>query len=325
MVNRNIIIVCMIIIVGSAMADIAQTSGIETAPASGLLDVQWRNKTKPQKLEYIGQLKGFMEKCASDDQKLNIYIQIGDVYYNLESYAAMIQWYRKAVALNSAVCKNTPIEFRMEIGKKVLLRQNLIYALYAVYVTIIALSIFSIYRSKDFQPAIFIRRLLIVIPFFILGSVIVFLLDFAITSGSIAATIKNSGVVVPEPIVSFSIFDFSCLKPFVTIITLGLMPVLMALFYGSFTNRMTKSIIAVILALTVVSTWSHFILLNAFDKKFEKRLVTTNTHFFLKGELEDMLVDNPGKVLKANPSLLSSGNDDLEEFIRDKNIELLQK
>ena len=73
-----------------------------------------------------------------------------------------------------------------------------------------------------------------------------------------------------------------------------------------------------------MSTWSHFILFKVFDPKLNKLATTSNSHIYFDGELEKMLVDHPDKVLKAKPTLFSSGNEDLNLFVKENKPELLK-
>ena len=161
-------------------------------------------------------------------------------------------------------------------------------------------------------------------PVFLIIAVITFLLDFTITSGSIEAVLSGADVIIPKPIIPFSVFDTSFIKGIIIILILGFLPILISVFYTSFKKQISRMLVIVILFLTVVSTWGHFILFEVFDKQLNKLAATSNSHIYFDGELEKMLVDNPEKVLKAKPALFSSGNEDLNLFVKEKKPELLK-
>jgi hypothetical protein len=150
------------------------------------------------------------------------------------------------------------------------------------------------------------------------------LLDFAITSGSIEAVLSKADVIVAKPIISFSVFDTSFVKGLIIILILGFLPILISVFSTSFKKQISRMWVIVILFLTVISTWSHFILFKVFDKQLNKLSATSNSHIYFDGELEKLLVDNPQKVLKAKPTLFSSGNQDLNLFVKENKPELLK-
>ena len=323
-----------------SMYELAEASGYENAfgqvkkikhyiehdlPHAVLLKIPWRSKTEKEKQDYADQLEDILRKKPDSMLKLKFSRQIGDVYYNMEKYGPMMKWYRKAAAVDSNIVRDTPVGYRMNIGKKVMLRQKQIYAIYAVYVIIIILLLLSIYWSRDFRTALFLRRIIICIPVFLVIAVITLLFDFALTSGSIEAVLSESDVSVPKPIIPFSVFDISFIKGLMIILILGSLPILISIFYTSFKKQISKILVIIIIFLTVVSTWSHFILLKVFDNKLNKRAATSNSHIYFDGELEKMLVDNPKKVLKTKPDLLSSGNKDLNHFIKEKKPELLKE
>ena len=53
--------------------------------------------------------------------------------------------------------------------------------------------------------------------------------------------------------------------------------------------------------------------------------VGAGARFLFPGELEELLVESPGKVLKANPDLLNSDNTDLKLFLKEKYPDGLKK
>ncbi len=322
-----------------SMYELAEASGYENAsgqvkkvqhyiehdlPHTGLLKIPWRSKTEKEKQDYADQLKDILSKNPDTMLKLKFSKQIGDVYYNMEKYGPMTKWYRKAAAVDSSIVKDTPVGYRMNIGKKVMLRQKLIYTIYIIYAIIIILLLLSIYRSRDFRAALFLRRVFICIPVFFIIAVITFLLDFALTSGSIEAVLGKPDAIVPKPIIPFSVFDLSFMKGIIIILILGFLPILISIFNTSYKKQISKIFIIIVIFLTVVSTWCHFTLFMVFDNKLNKRAATSNTHIYFDGELERMLIDNPKKVLKAKPALFSSGNKDLNHFIKEKAPELLK-
>jgi len=293
-------------------------------PHTALLKVSWRSKSKKEKQDYADQLEEILRKNPDTMLKLKFSRQIGDVYYSMEKYGLMMKWYQKAAAIDSNIVRDTPVGYRMNIGEKVMLRQKLISIIYTIYAIIIILLLLSVFMSKGFQPALFLRRIVIGLLSFLVIAVITFLLDFALTSGSIETILAGSEVTLPKPIIPFSVFDSSFIKGLIIILILGFLPILISIFYTSFKKHISKILIIIISFLTVVSTWSHFILFEVFDTKLNKRAATSNSHIYFDGELEKMLVDNPQKVLKAKPALFSSGNQDLNLFVKENKPELLK-
>lgn len=293
-------------------------------PHAALLNVSWRSKSEEEKLNYADQLEDILRRNPDTMLKLKFSRQIGNVHYSMEKYGLMMKWYQKAAAIDSNIVKDTPVGYRMNIGKKVMLRKKMIFVIYTIYVIMIIILLLRIFRSRDFLLKLFLRRIIIGFPAFLCIAVITFLLDFAITSGSIEAVLAGSDVVAPKPIVPFSVFDNSFMKGLMIILILGSLPILISIFYTSFKKQISKMSVILILFLTVVSTWGHFILCKVFDPKLNKLAATSNSHIYFDGELEKMLVDNPQKVLKAKPTLFSSGNADLNLFVKENRPELLK-
>ena len=225
-----------------SMYELAEASGYESAseqvkkikhyiehdlPHTALLKVSWRSKTEKEKLDYADQLEDILRKNPDTMLKLKFSRQIGDVYYSMEKYGMMMKWYHKAVKLDSNIERDTPVGYRMNVGKKVMLRQKLVSIIYTIYTIIIVLLLLSMFKSKGFQTALFLRRIIIGLPVFLVIAVITFFLDFAFTSGSIEAALAGSDVSVPKPIIPFSVFDNSFMKGLIIILILGFLPILL--------------------------------------------------------------------------------------------------
>jgi tetratricopeptide (TPR) repeat protein len=290
---------------------------------TSLLKEPWRRKKEKEKRAYISQLQEVLDKNSGSLLELKFSKQIGDVYYSMESYRPMIRWYRKAVAIDSTIEKETPIGYRMETGRKVLLRKSVLTGIYIIYCIIILIIIATIFRLKSLQGKLFLRRLLIGVPAFIIIAAITLFLDFKISSGTIASALSKSDVFFPKPIVPFSIFDSSCIKDLSIILLFGFLPVLLSILYTSFRNNHSRKLLFILLPLTIISTWSHYIINKVYDERLNKRAVITKSHIYFDGELEKLLPSNPQKVLKANPNLLKSNNKDLEIFIKENKPQLL--
>lgn len=322
-----------------AMYEIAEASGYGDAayqvkkvqhyikhdlPYTALLKVSWSSKSKKEKQEYADRLEDILRKNPESLLRLKFSRKIGDIYYSMEKYGMMMKWYQKAAAIDSNIVTDTPIGYRMNIGKKVMLRQKLISIIYTIYAIIIILFLLSIFRSKGFQSVLFLRRIFIGLPVFFGIAAITFFLDCAITSGTIEGILAASDMTVTKPIIFFSVFDTSFMKSLIIILIVGFLPILISILLTSFKKQISRILVIAILALTVISTWSHFILFKVFDKQLNKLSATSNSHIYFDGELEKLLVDNPKKVLKAQPALFFSGNEDLNQFIKEKKPELLK-
>ena len=96
-----------------SMYELAEASGYENAservkkikhyiehdlPHAVLLKIPWRSKTKKEKQDYAVQLVDILSKNPDTMLKLKFSRRIGDVYYNMEKYGPMMNWYRKAAA-----------------------------------------------------------------------------------------------------------------------------------------------------------------------------------------------------------------------------------
>jgi tetratricopeptide (TPR) repeat protein len=288
-----------------------------------LLKESWRSKKEKEKLDYITQLRNILDKNPKSLLSLKFSKQIGDVHYSLERYRPMIRWYQKAAAIDSSIVKDTPIGYRMDLGKKVLLRKSILNGIYLLYCIILLMIIITLLRLKYFQVKLFFRRILLSVPVFAIIAAVTLIIDFKITSGSITSALDNSDVFFPKPIVPFSVFDSSCKKDLSILLLLGFLPILLSIVYTSFRNNYFKKLLFILLPLTIISTWSHYIINKIYDEKFNKRATITRSHIYFDGELEKLLPGNPKKVFKANPDLLKSNNKDLEIFIKENKPQLL--
>lgn len=289
-----------------------------------LLKKPWRRKKEKEKLAYIAQMQNLLDQNPESLLELKFSRQIGDVYYSMKQYRPMIRWYRKAVASDSTIEKETPVGYRIELGKKVLFRKSILTVIYVVYGIIVLLVIIALFQLKKIKSRIFFKRILFTLPIFVIIAVFVLMLDFKMTSGSISSILNGSKVYFPKPHVVFSVSDFSCAKDFIFILLLGYVPILLSIFYTSFIIKNFKRLLYLVLPLTILSTWSHYLIGKVFDDKLNKLAVMTKSHLYFDGELEDLLTQNPQKILKANPDLLKSGNKDLEIFLKQNKPQLFQ-
>ncbi len=288
-----------------------------------LLKEPWRGKKENEKLAYITKLQNVLDEYPESLLELKFSRQIGDVYYSMERYRPMMKWYRKVVAIDSMMARETPVGYRMGIGKKILLRKSIFTGIYLTYCFVLLIVIISLFKLKNFQWRLFSRRVVLSAPIFIVIAAITLLLDFKITSGSISSSLTNSDVFFPKPIVAFSILDPSCIKDLIIVLLIGFLPIILSIFYTSFRNSHSKRLLFILLPLILISTWSHYFVNRIYDEKLNKRVVITKSHIYFDGELEELLIDNPQKILKANPNLLKSNNKDLDIFVKKNKPQLL--
>ena len=293
-------------------------------PHLSLLKEPWHKKSDTEKRAYVAQLKEILKKNPESLLSLKFSKHIGDVYYSMAKYRPMIQWYVKAVSIDSTVAKETPVGYRIAMGRKILLRKRLITITYLIYGILLLALVFLFYRFRPFCVSRFLRKALIVIPLFLVIGTVTLFFDFAVTAGGITKSLENATLYFARPIVAFSVLDVSCLSDLGIIVLLGMLPVLVSLVFTSFEHKTAKKALFVMLPILIVSTWGHYILYRVYDDKMLKQAVMTRAHIYFDGELETMLMENPEKVMRANPQLFKSNNSDLDIFVRENKPALLQ-
>ncbi len=123
------------------------------------------------------------------------------------------------------------------------------------------------------------------------------------------------------PIAPFSVTDSTALSVLATLLALGLLPTVMALLYISVSRHVSLVILLLLITGTSAATWTHLIL-HATDERRRNRAIISNGHLYFPGELETLLLENPQKVLLANPAVEQSENEDLKKFLAEHRIEL---
>lgn len=292
---------------------------------TALLKTFPNSKDYTKRLDYITQLQNILDKNPQSLLALNFSIRIGDMYYRMEKYKPMIRWYQKALKIDSTIAKETSLGYRMERGKNILLRRSILRGIYIMYGIVLLIFITTLFRLNKFHGTLFFRRIVLAVPIFIIIAVVTLLLDFKITSGAIVSTLVSAKVSSVEPIVAFTVLDLSCIKEIKIIFLLGFLPILLSIVYTSFKNNYFNKLLFILLPLTILSTWSHYIINRVYDEKLSALVPVTKSHIYFDGEMENLLKSNPEKVFKANPNLLKCNNKTLEAFIKMNNPQLLNK
>ncbi len=286
-----------------------------------LLIKKWSTFTVKEKHAYIGQLKEVLKENPQPLLETKIFTRMGDVYYTLSKYPLMIKWYSKAVAIDSTLMKSTPIGYRIGSCKKVVFRNRLLTVIYIGYFCIL-LCIIVVFQKRQFLTKHFFPRLVWLAPLFVLFSLLFFALDFYVSSPSIESALNSHDVALPKPIVPFSIIDRSAGIVSYSVIAIGFLCSMVALLLNSFAKPLSRIFRVCVILILSLLLWTHLIIHFAFDQRFEGEAHRIGAHLYFDGELELLLKENPEKVMKANPRFLKNENQELKEFIKDKEISI---
>ncbi len=292
--------------------------GNQDSALKRLLDMSVFPTTGPQGLAYARELEKALLQNPVPALKPEAFRRIGDIYYSEKRLSDMSKWYRMLLAIDPSLNATTPIGFRLGEYAHHVLRRNILFAVFFTYgVIIMLLFLRSFFAKGTFRPLYFLKRCVIYLVIFCALCIVVFALD-AKWSSKAALSMTNSEAIrlaTPKPIVPLSIIDSSAPLRAGVVIFLGFLPVFLVIVYTSYKRPYSRWVISGLILLTAASTWTHFLIITTFDDLLAPKAVIQKTRVWFKGEPEDLLLKDPGKVLRANPDFLKSDNDDLEEFL----------
>lgn len=287
-----------------------------------LLKTNWHNSTYEQKAVYIKKCKMVLKNCDTQSARLEVMRRIGDVYYNLRNYRMMAKWYRRVLDQDRALKTNSPIGYRLEKVEQIILRENLILFFICIYCAIgLYVIMFYLKNRQLLNMRLFMHRIGIMTPVFLVLGYIILKSDLFFTSGSLAIlsdTYQHSLLI--NPVFPLPATDSTFLLSGILILMLGCIPILLYSFLGSFSNRNVKFLRFLPALLLILTIWSHFTLVHVYDNEMHQKAVLTASHLYVKGEIEEVMKDNPDKLFRANRDYRKSGNADLTIFLREKNI-----
>jgi hypothetical protein len=120
---------------------------------------------------------------------------------------------------------------------------------------------------------------------------------------------------IVKPVIPLSALDFSNAGLAATVLLLGFFPALFALCYASFRRPYSRLFLSGMVLIAAVCLWTHFYFTRAYNALETPRSYLMDNRLYICGEPEELLVKDPRKALRANPELLNSGNEDLNEFL----------
>jgi hypothetical protein len=198
----------------------------------------------------------------------------------------------------------------------------MVYLIYVIIGIVLAVRLYT-GRFSILWPQFF-KRLLYILPIFIVISLLIFIIDFAVTSDGIIEACSQHRYLLPFPIVPFSIADVTAASQLAVLISLGVLPTVLAMLFTAVNRPYSRIILILVIIGTVASTWTHFLLYTTDERRWN-RAVISGSHVYLSGELETLLLENQEKVQQANPEIMKSDNSDLKKFISEHQIEFDKK
>jgi len=289
-----------------------------------ILSMPWHNRSSTDKAGYIRDLKGALAETLDPEMQVKLFVRIGDVYYNLENYRAMKRWYTRALSLSPSLAETTPIGFRMTKGNRIILRQNSMIGCFCGYFLVcIILVAWGVITKSTVNIPLFLKKLSIITPLFLITGCAVLIADFSITSGSAGNIYAQNRHIITEPVFPLPVLDSSNRLNILIIGILGFLPILIASIYTSFTCRISKLVLVFLIIITILSGWTHFFAVTLFDNRAYQKIAFSHTHLYLKGEIEELIIKRPDKIIAANPDFRESNNRDLENFLKEKTPQLL--
>lgn len=285
-----------------------------------LLDEPWYDMSERDRRSYARRLADELAAHPETSLRIKALRRIGDVYYNLEMFRDMRTWYRKVVSLDSTLARETPIGYRLQEGGKRIMGDNLRILFIGVYVAVALVLLTRVIRAwGTFDGIFFVTSLGIFMAAYAAMVTIVFAVDARLFP-QLADSLKR-GVEYPvpltRPVIPFTVMDTSILLTAALVCGLGLLPIVLAAFYASFRKPFSRLLLLTLVLLTAVSGWGHFFLCRAYDEFMHPTAIVSHGRVILDGELETLLVEDPRKVLVADPDFTEAENTDLDIFIEE--------
>ena len=295
-------------------------------PVERLLKVNYYSKHHDERKSYAERLEQALEKYGSTSRLTDLMHRIGDVYYSLKEFRRMRAWYVKVLERDPDRERNTPAGYRLGVAARHIRRQNLAFTVYGLYVVLALFLAFRIVRGGPCDARFCLKRAAVLSAVYLAVLVLILYVDGRIFHAKVKDIVGAPGtrefIVEPAVPLGFLQIDFTLLADaFAT----GLVPLLYVLAVLSLArpgSRTGLCCAAVVLACTL---WTHFALRNIYSEFLETDGTFAGARFLFPGELEELLVESPEKVLKANPDLLNSDNTDLKLFLKEKYPDGLEK
>ncbi len=287
----------------------------ESTDISKLLDTAtfYKLKTREELLGYRAQLEEYLGHHAASDERIAVQKRIGDTCFRLEDYRAMRRWYTTVLAEDPSLEEKTPIGHRMFVSGKILLRRDLITACHAVPILLALVFLIRAVRSKGFDGGWFLKRLGVcsVLLMVGIGSVLA-------VEGMLPKEPETSDAFysVKQPIAVYSFHDIRQASLLWEGAAAAFIPVFFAAAHGALKKRGNRILLMVQVLLLSASLWGRWILSNTYDEKFDPVTCSSTTNLFFRGEIEDAVLENPHKIMRANPDFFKSENLDLKEFMK---------
>jgi hypothetical protein len=283
-----------------------------------LLAEPWYDKTEDERLAYARSLEHALGKHPQTTLRLDASRRIGDVYYDLEKHRVMRRWYREVLAIDSSLARQTPIGYRIEVADKRIIRENLHVLFLLLYLMIGLYLLGRISRSwRTFDITSAGRSLGICLVLYALVVVAVYLIDSRLFPTTLSSVTYSGEFEYPltKPIVAFGALDRDFSPESALMLVVGFAPVLLAVVYTSFRRGYSRPVLLAMVLLTACTAWSHFVVATAFDAAMSPSAIFNRGRLYYNGELEELLLENPRKVLRANPELMDADNVDLRIFV----------
>ena len=272
-----------------------------------------------ERLEYVQECERAVARYSQTKLKAEIYRRIGDIYFTLNQFPAMETWYRRALAIDASLKKSTSIGFRLQGYSRIKLSRfgklAALLVLAGVLGVILVHGVMS-YRLIDWRFCI--RKLSVCLLIYCLLVGIVFWVDgLAAAKWLLSLSAPEAGKLsIVQPVIPLSMVDGSSAGRAAQILLFGFVPVLVAVFYTSFRRPRSRRFLSVIVLLAFGSLWTHFYFAQVYGPVQDGDGFVRHGRFYLRGEPEELLIRDLPKALRANPDLLKSDNDDLEEFMK---------
>lgn len=292
-------------------------------PIKKIYDMAYTSTKISARIEYAVRLENALKKYDQTNLRISVIHRLGDVYYSTKDYRKSLKWYKKIKKAAPEIIRSTSIAYHYEIARNHVKRKNTLYIVYALYIIMAIALIIQSVMGQGFNIKTFSTQLGKTSVLYILFMLVLFFIDGLFLQGRIQKILST-----PEakkflilPVVPLSMLNISFSVLLDTFLT-GFLPVLFILLLNAFKKSFPKPVMILLLIIISVTSWTHYSLRNVYDELLKTKGTFSGVHFLFDGELEDLLIKNPKKALKANPALLESDNESLKNFLRNNPLEI---
>jgi len=281
-----------------------------------LLRVNYLRKDALEKQAYLKELELVLKQYPDTELKKETLRRIGDVAYLLQDYSTMMEHYQEVLKIAPQLEKSTPIGFRLYIANALLLRKRLGYFCAGIYFIVLIILLVRAWCSRSFEFRFFGKKLLIAGGIYLVAAFAIILLDQKTTPAHLYQLQAAGEIAYQKPLVPFGFQDILPDEIFLTALIVGFIPILYALIYISFKKQPSRIGLIFLILLLTSACWTHFALEFVYDTRMQPRGFFSGTHFYFRGELDQIIENSADKILEAAEKIPEPDRTKLKELIK---------